>query len=277
MIHSKTLTSRVAATSFVAALLLAACAPAGTPVAVTPSTKPVTGASAAPDAAHAEAIHWSYEGNTGADKWGSLDASYAVCASGQTQTPVDITSPKANPSLPDLALAYTPGAAEIVNNGHTVQANVPAGSVLRVGASTFQLLQYHFHAPSEHTINGKAFPMEMHFVHKDESGNLGVLGVMYQAGAANPAYDALVGNLPAAENDKATLPSFNPMTLLPATFGYYRYDGSLTTPPCSEGVRWMLLSTPVTLSQGQIDKFTARYARNARPVQPLGQRIVEQK
>ncbi|MBC7541423.1 MAG: carbonic anhydrase family protein [Candidatus Sericytochromatia bacterium] len=295
--HAPSLTIRI--TRPLAALLLAAaCTPTTVPGAVTPAASPaatVASPAAAPvspvaavpagsvssPAVSAEngakgVAQWSYSGSTGAEAWGTLDASYATCATGKAQTPIDITG-TVGKDLPDLAFAYQPGISQLVNNGHTVQANVPAGSVLRTGTATYTLLQYHFHAPSEHTINGQSFPLEMHFVHRDEAGRLGVVGVIYKVGATNPAYDTLVGNLPPATDGKADLPSLNPMTLLPTQFGNYQYQGSLTTPPCSEGVQWMLLRTPVELSQGQIGAFTARYANNARPIQPQGTRIVQQK
>lgn len=220
---------------------------------------------------------WSYVGADGPEHWGQLDARYAACAVGQAQTPVALDGMVPTTGLDALDFTYQPSTPKVTNNGHTVQVDLPAGSRLDVGSSSYDLLQYHFHAPSEHTLNGQRFPLELHFVHQDTSGNLAVVGVLVKEGQANPAYDTLIAALPAKKGDTADLPSHNPLSLLPASRSFITYSGSLTTPPCTEGLRWLVLDVPTALSAGQIAAFTALYSGNSRPLQPLNGRSLQQK
>jgi carbonic anhydrase len=232
----------------------------------------------------AEGPHWSYEGATGPSAWGKLSPEFATCASGRSQSPIDIgkTSPA---SLPAVRAAFRPAALRIahsehlataINNGHTIEVSYTEGDTLMVGDTGYELAQYHFHAPSEHTVNGKHSPMEMHLVHKSSAGGLAVVGVLIEEGKANAAFDPVWSNLPKAKGMERHLEhvKVNVDDLLPKARTAYRYDGSLTTPPCAEGVKWLVMTTPVHLSASQIAAFTTIIHGNNRPVQPLNGRVV---
>lgn len=219
------------------------------------------------------APHWGYTDHTGPSHWASMDAAFAACDAGKAQSPINITG-AANGHMADLAFAYGTIDGTIVNNGHTIQVNVPQGQTLTVGDQTYNLLQFHFHAPSENEINGKSFPLEMHLVHKRADGTLGVVGVMFEEGAANPEIETLWKHMPDKEGATASVEHINLNSLLPADHGYYSFSGSLTTPPCSEGVNWHVMAHPLTLSAEQLAAFHHLYAMNARPVQPLNGRTI---
>ncbi len=219
-------------------------------------------------------VHWGYDGDEGPAYWGALSPDFALCADGSAQSPIDIR--EASPlDLVDIEFHYRETENAIVNNGHTIQVDVAAGSVIVYNGISYELLQFHFHAPSEHSIDGEAAPMEIHFVHRDpNSGALAVVGVMLTEGEGDneayvPVFDAMPADVGEAQAMSAPLAL---EALLPQTRAYYTYQGSLTTPPCSEIVRWLLLDTPVELSAAQIAAYTEIYAGNARPVQPLGKR-----
>lgn len=218
-------------------------------------------------------IHWGYEGAEGPEFWGELSPDFALCSTGQEQTPIDVpaTAP-ANPA--DITFNYQPTALTIFNNGHTVQVNYDEGSSIDVGGKTYNLKQFHFHTPSEHTLNGQPADLEMHLVHQSADNQLAVVGVMLKQGAENPAYAPVFNNLPAQESEPSAVSgvTLNAADLLPAERTYYRYNGSLTTPPCSEGVQWLLMNTPVEVAPAQASAFQAIFAHNARPVQPLNGR-----
>jgi carbonic anhydrase len=173
-----------------------------------------------------------------------------------------------------LRIVHHEHVADVVNNGHTIQVNYPAGSTLVLGERSFALAQYHFHSPSEHTLEGRPFPMEMHLVHKSGDGKLAVLGVFIQEGAANPAFAPVWDNLPQEKGVEVHLEhvTVDVDELLPAERKGFRYQGSLTTPPCTEGVEWLVLATPITLSAEQIAAFRALVHGNNRPIQPLNGR-----
>ncbi|MBI1743482.1 carbonic anhydrase family protein [Candidatus Acetothermia bacterium] len=222
---------------------------------------------------------WGYEGKTGPDFWGSLSPDYALCSSGKAQSPINIVDSVATKqNLRDIVFHYEPTKLHLLNNGHTLELEYEEGSSIEIDGTKYGLVQLHFHAPSEHTINGRQFDMEMHLVHKSASGNLAVIGVMIRKGKENKAYEQLWNNLPAEKDKEASLNAkVNADDLLPANRLTYRYTGSLTTPPCSEGVSWNVLTTPIEFSQGQIDRFTEVLNRscctfNNRPVQPLNGR-----
>ena len=177
--------------------------------------------------------------------------------------------------LVDPELAYEAGAADVENTGHTIQANAAPGSVLRVGGEVFPLAQMHFHAPSEHTIDGVHSPVEAHFVHKTEDERIAVVGVLLEAGdSPNETWQPFVDAL-TVEADESVEAELDWSALLPADPATIRYGGSLTTPPCTEGVSWLLMQQPVTLSAGQIEAFETAYSENNRPLQPLNDRIVQ--
>jgi carbonic anhydrase len=221
--------------------------------------------------------HWSYEGEGGPEHWGDLDPEFVLCGTGESQSPVDIVRADAIPQeLPNIAFNYQPTEVKIINNGHAIQVNYDPGSYIEVDGVRYDLLQFHFHAPSEHTFDGKLLAMEMHLVHKSADGKLAVVGVMIEEGAENAAYQPVWDNLPAEEGpEQATGLQVNAADLLPAEKMTYRYSGSLTTPPCSEGVSWFVMTNPVALSAKQITAFESIYKGNNRPVLPLhGREIV---
>lgn len=230
-------------------------------------------------AAHAEgpAPHWAYTGHHGSPAhWAELDPAFETCAKGTKQSPVDI-SKTVKTALPKLEFAYGSVAPVIVNNGHTVQVNLPAGQSLKIGDQSYELLQFHFHTPSEETIAGKHAAMVAHFVHRNAAGELGVVGVLMEQGKRNPAFEGIFSHLP-RPGEKITVDGLklDLAALLPSDKGYYAYEGSLTTPPCSQGVSWMVLKTPVKLGAEQIKAFRRLFSANARPIQPLNGRIIQE-
>jgi carbonic anhydrase len=224
----------------------------------------------------AEGAHWSYEGAGAPAKWGDLDAGNKACAIGLQQSPIDI-GPTIKSQLPPLGLRWPNGADTIVNNGHTIQLNFAEGSTLRLGDTAYKLLQVHFHRPSEHLIGGKSFPMEAHFVHRADSGGLAVVGVMFSEGKPNATFGKIIATMPAKEGPAVKADGgINPNGLLPAKLGYYRYPGSLTTPPCSEVVEWLVLTDPIQVAATDVAGFAKLYPMNARPAQKDNRRYVLQ-
>lgn len=273
-------TRKALAASTIALLALTAC---GSDEASTSETSAAVDTSAASETTEAasetteageEHLHWSYEGEGGPENWGSLSEEYVTCADGSAQTPIDIVDP-ATADLADPVLNYTAGAATVINNGHTIQANAAEGNTMTVNGVEYPFLQIHFHASSEHTINGESFPAEVHFVHKTEDGKIAVLGVMIAEGAADNAAWAPFTDAMGTEEEAETPVELDWAAMLPTSKLSYRYAGSLTTPPCTEGVSWVLLDTPVELSAAQIAAMAAAYDDNHRPVQPLNGRTVE--
>jgi carbonic anhydrase len=229
---------------------------------------------AATSAQHAGS-HWSYEGKGGPDHWGDLDKSFTACKLGQRQSPIDIRAPKAA-NLAPIQFAYQRAPLRIINNGHTIQVNYATGSFITVGDKKYQLTQFHFHHPSEERVDGKSFAMVAHLVHADPKGALAVVAVLLDPGTANPAITSVWHHLPAKEGPEQKFDNvqIDLTGLLPQDRGYYSFNGSLTTPPCSENVAWFVLKTPQRISQSQADAFGKIYPRNARPVQPLNGRAV---
>lgn len=221
---------------------------------------------------------WTYSGATGPSHWATIDsANYAVCADGTAQSPINISKPKATP-LTNLKFDYVAGEAGIFNNGHTVEAE-PLGteaSTVTIGGTVYPFAQFHFHAPSEHEINGLHYPVEVHFVHKTAAGKIAVVGVFIKAGSeTNAEWAPFIAKLNTATADpEATKIELDWAKLLPTNKQTVRYDGSLTTPGCAEGVKWNVFTHPVVLSQPQINAFLEAYSGNNRPVQPLHSRKV---
>lgn len=232
---------------------------------------------AAPVLASEAGHHWAYSGATGPSHWASLEHEYATCGKGRGQSPIDIEKSRVRgQKLAPLVFNYKPSPLRIIDNGHTIQVNVAEGSTLRVGADRYTLVQFHFHHPSEEEVDGKRFAMVAHLVHRDSQGHLAVVAVPLQSGVANPAVATLWRNLPRREGHESAPAgvAIDAAGLLPASHAYYGFDGSLTTPPCSEHVHWFVLKSPMTLSAGQIATFAKLYPANARPVQPLNGRAV---
>jgi carbonic anhydrase len=221
--------------------------------------------------------HWSYEGEDGPAHWGELDPAYAACSHGTAQSPIDIANPT-HGDLPDITFAEKSlSPLRIINNGHTIQVNAPPGNTIALDDVTYQLMQFHFHTPSEHRVDGKAQAMELHLVHNDQDGNLVVLGVLLQEGAEHAALKPVFDNMPPTAGPEQTVDGTVELSaLLPADKSSYRYDGSLTTPPCSEGLKWIVFVQPMEISTGQIEAFRTLHPANARPLQALnGREVVE--
>jgi carbonic anhydrase len=223
--------------------------------------------------------HWAYVGPTGPAKWGGLDEKFSSCSVGHAQSPINIRSADAQPSatLPAINFDYKPTPLKIIDNGHTVQVNVTPGSTITVGDTRYELLQFHFHKPSEERVDGKAYALVAHLVHRNEAGNLAVVAVLMDKGPKHPLIQAVFDNLPRVKQQETGVAgiSIDLTALLPENRAYYSFAGSLTTPPCSEGVSWFVLKTPVKVSPEQIARFGRVYAANARPVQPLNGRVVQ--
>lgn len=224
---------------------------------------------------HSGTPHWSYDGADGPRHWGSLHASFSACSEGRNQSPINLTRMTGS-DLKPIKFAYRPGGAEILNNGHTIQVNYAPGSSITVDGKSFELKQFHFHAPSENTIEGYSYPLEGHFVHADAKGDLAVIAVLYMVEKHLPELDKAWKHMPGHAGEKRALPAaVDASSLLPAKRGYYRFNGSLTTPPCSEGVRWLVMKTYKKLSAAQVEAFNrVMHHPNNRPVQPLNARMV---
>lgn len=216
--------------------------------------------------------HWGYTGDKGPAHWGSLSPSYSDCSKGNNQSPINLTQAAFN-LLDPINFQYQPSIVSLVNNGHTIQLNITPGSLIKVGGVVFNLLQGHFHSQSEHQLNGKHTDMEMHLVHRSKSGSLAVIGVMIQEGNQQKELAKFWDQLPEKGGDYAELDiEINIASLLPEDQTYYYYMGSLTTPPCSEGVRWFVLKKPISISEGQLATFNRLFFNNFRPVQRLNHR-----
>jgi carbonic anhydrase len=225
-----------------------------------------------------EGPHWSYSGDTGPTHWAGEDPSYAICGAGRHQSPVDIRNPTPT-GLSPIAFDYQPIPLTVTDTGHTMQVTAPPGSGgFTVGEERYELVQFHFHRPSEESIRGKRFQMEVHLVHKNARGELAVVSVLIRGGNSNPVLRQVFANLPPSGQKEASVAgaTLDPTQLLPKVRGYYTFEGSLTTPPCSEHVRWFVLKRAMQASSGEIVLFAARYPNNARPTQPLDGRPLEE-
>ncbi|WP_312241178.1 carbonic anhydrase family protein [Pantoea sp.] len=221
--------------------------------------------------------HWTYEGKAGPAHWAELNPDFVVCHSGKFQSPIDIRS-AVSANLPALDLNFHTAAETLVNNGHTIQITVDDDEDFLLDGERFKLVQYHFHTPSENLIAGKQYPLEAHFVHINGQGELAVVAVMFVIGAENIALNSILPSIPSTVNKVVNIGQRIDLTdLFPAKRHYYRFSGSLTTPPCTEGLRWLIMKQPVTLSAMQLTIFQkALKQSNNRPVQPLhGRQIVE--
>lgn len=239
--------------------------------------RPVTASRPAAPAVRAHEIHWSYEGEGGPPAWGNLKPEFKTCATGKRQSPIHIEdSVTLQGPAEAIQFSYQPSSATVINNGHTIQVDVYGDNAITVRGSTYKLIQFHFHHPSEERINYKSYAMVAHLVHRNADGQLAVVAVLLDPGEANALIDKVWTYMPLDANDKVRTPDavVDLNQLLPQDQRYYQFLGSLTTPPCSEGVLWMVLKRPVTLSREQIKLFGQLFPNNARPVQAVNGRPI---
>jgi carbonic anhydrase len=245
------------------------------PPARAPTPEPLAGAPAADQPGpRAHAVHWGYEGEGAPAKWGDLAPANASCKLGVEQSPINLAGAlPADFPKPDFDWRAARGGT-VVHNGHTLQFDLSGAGGLSIAGVRYHLKQFHFHHPSEHTIDGKSFPLEVHFVHAAQDGRLAVVGVVFEEGPANPAIEPVWATAPLKPGKAVVAFEVDVARLLPSDLSAYRYQGSLTTPPCSETVTWTVLETPISASKAQIQAFAALFPNNARPVQPLNRRYL---
>ncbi len=232
--------------------------------------------------ARTQHAHWSYDGPTGPQNWASLAPENQLCASGQRQSPIHIQDAETLPieAMEALSFDYRPSSGSVFNNGHTIQFDFETDNFLVVRGTRYRLLQFHFHHPAEERVNYKGYAMVAHLVHRSEAGQLAVLAVLFDPGAANGEVQTVWSHMPLDVNDRVKVAgvagsALDPGKLLPADLRYYQFFGSLTTPPCSEGVLWLVLKQPMSLSPQQIGVFAKLFPHNARPTQLLQGRIIK--
>jgi len=221
-------------------------------------------------AASAQAANWGYEGEHGPEHWGEFASE---CANGKNQSPVNIES-ATDADLKDLQFDYEGKVISLLNNGHTLQTSLEGSNTLKVDGRAFELKQFHFHTPSENHVDGKEYPLEAHFVHEDEQGNLVVVAVFFKLGESNSTLAKLLQNIPSKDQNIAIKVPFDADALIPSDKEYYRFSGSLTTPPCSEGVRWLVLKDVQSISPEQVKQFANVMGENNRPIQALNARLI---
>jgi carbonic anhydrase len=234
------------------------------------------GATAIAGAQH-EAPHWDYVGKYGPVNWGKLDPAFRACSEGKEQSPIDIRGAHLNKNLQPIEFHYMGGAASIENNGHTVMITPNAGGYIVVNGVRYDLVQFHFHHPAEEAVHGKLDDMDVHLVHKSADGKLAVIAVSLREdpGNANATLATLWEHMPVQAGQKNNIPMVNPGGLLPADRGYWTFMGSLTTPPCTEGVRWFVMEQDLAMSREQLNQFGQLYRINSRPLQDAHGRRIE--
>lgn len=218
---------------------------------------------------------FGYAGADGPNAWGDLTPAYLACKKGHSQSPIDIRETRKE-ALPPIQFHYADAPLRIINNGHSVQVNYAPGSWMTVDGHKYELRQFHFHHPSEEHINGKGFDLSLHLVHADSKGKLAVVAVLLEIGSPNEAVRRIFDNLPQTpgkEQEIAGVP-INAKDFLPGSLGYYTFEGSLTTPPCTEGVTWFVLKTPEDVSSDEVAAFAKLYPYDERPIQPTGGRTI---
>lgn len=222
-----------------------------------------------------ETHDWTYDGETGPEHWGQLNSDFSTCGTGVEQSPIDLAAP-AGATTAAITFDYRDSALELVNNGHTIQATYDAGSTIEIDGERYELEQFHLHGPSEHTLGGREYALEIHFVHRSAGGQLAVVGALAEVGPRHAGLAPVFDNLPTEPDlPRAVLEARVAADLiLPRDRTAFVYAGSLTTPPCTEGVRWIVLQHPVTVDEQQLEQYHAVMHRNDRPVQPLNGRMV---
>lgn len=232
----------------------------------------------------ARPAHWGYEGPDGPEYWPALNPAYAACGQGKSQSPINITKTDAGDvhswkfdyKTTSLKIAHHEHVTDIVDNGHTIQVSVDGDTTITTDRGVYTLKQFHFHTRSEHTVDNSHFPMEMHFVHQSAEGKFAVVSVLFQEGPENASLAKIIPHLPKAKGEKAHLPEvqLNLALHLPESRAAYTYMGSLTTPPCTEEVEWLVFRDPISASKAQLDAFASRLSPSSRPTQPLNGRII---
>lgn len=222
-------------------------------------------------------VDWGYSGDESPENWGDLSPEFEMCKLGKSQSPIDLND-QSSSSAESLDFTYKNTPFQVINNGHAIEVAYKPGSSIKIEGKRYELLQFHFHAPSEHTVKGEDYPMEAHLVHQSEDGQLAVIGVFLKEGQYNPFIETLWANIPTQKGERIVRGvTVNASALPPKDKSYYHYTGSLTTPPCTEGVNWYVLKQPIEISSQQLAKFQSVYRGNARPVQPLNQRVIKTK
>ena len=221
--------------------------------------------------------HWSYEGEESAAHWGMQSSAYMACEAGSHQSPINISMPRHAQRQERFVFHYQSGLVRALDNGHTIQVNLPPGNELHFNGRTYDLSQFHFHDPSEHHVDGRTYPMEIHLVHQDRMGHVVVIGLLVETGSPNQSLADIWAMLPMRAGELSAEHPFNPQDLIPPDTHHFSYHGSLTTPPCTEGVHWIVLRDPISMSAQQVAQFISIIGRNARPVQLLhGRRVQEE-
>ena len=245
--------------------------------ALTGHEAPTAGADAHGNSDHGGEVHWAYEGENGPQNWGKLKPEFNVCAIGKRQSPINIEEPATlqGPAEP-LQFNYTASSGTVVNNGHTIQVDLYGDNTLTVRGSVYKLVQFHFHTPSEEQVNYRNYAMVAHLVHKNNEGQLAVVAVLLDPGVANALINKVWTYMPLDTSDRVRIPGdiIDMNELLPKDQRYYQFIGSLTTPPCTEGVLWMVMKQPTQISREQLRMFQQLYPSNARPIQPVNSRPV---
>jgi len=220
--------------------------------------------------------HWGYTADVGPSHWSELNKQYNMCSEGKSQSPINIVA-TSDVNLSALDLNYTTASTSVIDNGHSVQVNIASGSTFTIGTDKYELKQFHFHTPSENNINAKSFPLEAHFVHATADGKLAVVAVMFEEGKENAILSKIWGKFPLKRGEKTdfNLTSEDVNTLMPKDKDYYKFTGSLTTPPCSEEVKWHVIKKPQTVSKEQVKQFFDIYGHtNNRPIQDTNKRNI---
>ncbi|MBO9689623.1 MAG: carbonic anhydrase family protein [Mitsuaria chitosanitabida] len=221
-------------------------------------------------------IPWGYTGEGAPDRWGQLQPEFRQCAIGTRQSPIDLRD-TIKVDQEKIQFDYKPSNFSVVDNGHTIQVNVAPGNSIQIMGRRYELVQFHFHRPSEERINGRQFDMSVHLVHQDAEGRLATIAVLLERGQDQPLVQTVWNYLPLERGDAYEAPvPIDLGNLLPKERGYFSYMGSMTTPPCSEGVLWLVFRQPVPVSSQQITVFSRLYPMNARPLQAQTGRLIKE-
>jgi len=221
-------------------------------------------------------VKWGYEGAVGPDQWGDLSSEFAICKTGQMQAPIDIPAKSATQVQSPIKAQYKDTTAELINNGHTIQVSLPNGGGAVLDGVTYKIVQFHLHTPGEEKVDGKTYPFNAHMVHQSADGKLAVIGVFFKVGAESKGLKPILDSMPSSNGSVILKTPYDAASLLPKSLAYYSYQGSLTTPGCTEGVTFYILKEPVEMSAFQLKQFQKVFPMNARPVMPLNGRKITQ-